>query len=43
MPLDSEDTLMVGRLLIFSLLILWVAVLLGIAVRAFLWLSFGGW
>ncbi len=35
LPLDVDDSRMLVRLLIYSLLVLWIAFILGLAVRIF--------
>jgi hypothetical protein len=41
-PLDQDDTALLGQLLIYSVLVLLAAALLGLAIRVFLWAAFGG-
>jgi hypothetical protein len=35
-----DDLVMLARVLVYSLLVLWVAMIIGLALRLFLWLGF---
>lgn len=43
MPVDGEDRVLVGRIMVLSMLVLWCAAILGTAVRIFIAVSFGNW